>query len=133
MILYHATSIDNIESIKKEGLLPMFGCVYLTDTLESAIKWGTSRGGFRMEREIPPSILASKDPDIQKLIQSYKPVNQIAVIEVKVLKRLIHPGTDHSPLMNIMFGVGASLVSYKPIPPSRIKKINIIDLKKISK
>ena len=39
MRLYHATRTANIPSIQEKGLLPMFGEIYLTDSIESAHRW----------------------------------------------------------------------------------------------
>lgn len=99
MRLYHATNANNVESIKSQGLKVMWEGVYLTDSLESATRWI----GFR---------LAAAG---EKLM---------AVIEVEVSEKHLVEGNDHSPFMEQLFGVGKSILSLKPIPKSRIKKIH---------
>lgn len=96
---FHATRIQNVESIKREGLIPKFGEVYLTDSLDSALKWM----GFRFQ--------AMGD-------------ELMAIIEVEANPNSLVEGTDHSPLMQKLFGCGKSLVSHQKIPKSRIKKIH---------
>lgn len=99
MRLYHATSIKNVDSIKSQGLKVMWEGVYLTDSIESATRWI----GFRLA--------ASGE-------------NTMAVIEVEVSDKHLVEGNDHSPFMEKIFGVGKSILSLKPIPKSRIKKIH---------
>jgi hypothetical protein len=99
MRLYHATRIENVPSIQEQGLKAMFEGVYLTDSIESACRWM----GFR---------LRAMGEDT------------LAVIEVEVDETKLEEGTDHSPFMVQMFGVGKSLLSPKSIPKSRIKKIH---------
>ena len=99
MRLYHATRIENVASIKEQGLKAMFEGVYLTDSLDSACRWM----GFRLRAMGEESL---------------------AVIEVEVDETKLEEGTDHSPFMVQMFGVGKSLVSPKSIPKSRIKKVH---------
>lgn len=99
MRLFHATRTSNIPSIQEKGLLPMFGEVYLTDSIESAHRWM----GFRF------AAMGEKT---------------FSVVEVEVDEKSLIEGTDHSPLMVALFGVGKSLVSEKRIPKSRIRKIH---------
>ena len=103
MILYHATSIKNIKSIKKKGLLSMWEGVYLTNSKESAIRWI----GFRLR-------CVGEE--------------EIAIIEVDVSPNSVVEGNDHSPLMESIFGVGKSLLSPKSIPPSKIISIEQIKI-----
>lgn len=99
MRLFHATRTENIPSIQEKGLLPMLGEIYLTDSIESAHRWM----GFRFA--------AVGD-------------TTFSVVEVEVDEKSLYEGTDHSPLMVALFGVGKSLVSTKRIPKSRIKNIH---------
>lgn len=103
MKLYHATFVKNIDSIKSKGLLQMWEGVYLTDSKESAIRWM----GFRLKA---------------------MGETQIAIVEVNISKRGLQEGMDHSPLMELIFGVGKSLLSPKSIPPTKITKIETISL-----
>lgn len=96
---YHATRAANVASIQREGLKPVWDYVYLTDSLDSALRWM----GFRFQ--------AMGD-------------NTMAVIEVEMDPAKLGEGTDHSPLMQSLFGAGKSFVSEKRIPKSRIKKIH---------
>lgn len=100
---FHATRVDYVDSIQQEGLKPIWDYVYLTDSLESAVRWM----GFRLK--------AIGD-------------THLAVVEVEVDAKNLEQGTDHSPLMNLIFGVGMSYISHKPIAKSRIKKIHYFDL-----
>ena len=77
----------------------MFGEIYLTDSIESAHRWM----GFRF------AAVGEKT---------------FSVVEVEVDEKDLYEGTDHSPLMVSLFGVGKSLVTTKRIPKSRIKKIH---------
>lgn len=99
MRLYHATSVENVASIKEQGLKVFWEGVYLTDSIDSALRWM----GFRMRA-------MGKE--------------NIAVIEVEVDESKLEEGTDHSPFMVQFFGVGKSLLSPKPIPKSRIKRVH---------
>jgi len=101
MKLYHGTYIENAESIREQGLLSRFEGVYLTDSLESAVRWV----GIRM---------AAKEQ------------NTMAVIEVDIDETNLEEGMDHSPMMVELFGVGKSLVSIDPIPPEKITDIHYI-------
>lgn len=92
---FHATPAENVPSIRKEGLKPMFGEIYMADSEENAVRWM----GFRM---------------------GGKP---FAVIEVEVNEKKVTLGGDHSPLMQKIFKCGDSFVYDKVIPPSSIKKI----------
>ena len=103
MKLYHGTSVKNVESIMEKGLLKKFEGVYLTDSKDSAVKWI----GFRLKA-------MGED--------------QVAVVEVEVSPNSLIEGNDHSPLMQIIFGTGNSLLSTKTIAPSKIKSIQIINI-----
>ena len=96
---FHATSIENVQSIREKGLIAKYGEVYLTDSLDSACRWM----GFRLK---------AMGQDI------------MAVIEVEADETKLIEGCDHSPMMVQLFGVGKSLVSEKSIPKSRVKKIH---------
>jgi hypothetical protein len=101
---FHATAVENVSSIQEKGILPKFGEVYLTDSVESACRWM----GFRfaaMSKEV------------------------FAVIEVEADESKLIEGTDHSPMMVQLFGVGRSLVSEKKIPKSRIKRVHYFKTK----
>ena len=101
--LFHATSAKNQESIREKGLVSKWEGVYLTDTAESAARWI----GFRLAAVGEPLMI---------------------VVEVEVEEEDLVEGTDHSPLMVKLFGVGKSLVSPKAIPPSSIKDIQYYQL-----
>lgn len=101
--LFHATSAKNQESIREKGLVSKWEGVYLTDTAESAARWI----GFRLAAVGEPLMI---------------------VVEVEVEEEDLVEGTDHSPLMVKLFGVGRSLVSPKTIPPSSIKDIQYYQL-----
>ena len=101
--LVHATSAKNEESIVQNGLLKKWEGVYLTDSAESAARWI----GFR---------LAAQGEDA------------MIVVEVEVNNRGLIEGTDHSPIMVKLFGVGKSLVSPKSIPAKAIKEIHYYKL-----
>ena len=103
MKLYHATFVKNINSIKEKGLLKMWEGVYLTDSKESAMKWM----GFRLKA---------------------MGEEEIAIVEVNISPKTLVEGMDHSPLMELIFGVGKSLVSPKSISPKKITKIETIKL-----
>jgi len=100
MRLYHATSANNIESIQKKGLVSRFEGVYLTDSIESAQRWI----GFRLRA---------------------KGETLLAVVEVEVDENKIVEGTDHSPMMVTIFGVGKSFLSPKNIPAKKIVEIHL--------
>jgi hypothetical protein len=101
--LYHATDGDNEESILKRGILARFEGVYLTDSEESATRWI----GFRL-----------KTRGKQKM----------SVFRVEVEESLLEEGTDHSPMMVQIFGVGKSLLYPKTIPPALIKEVTQYDI-----
>ncbi len=103
MRLYHATSTRNVNSIKREGLKVFWEGVYLTDSIDSALRWI----GFRLR------VNGEKN---------------IAVVEVEVDETKLVEGADHSHFMVQFFGVGKSLLSLKPIPKSRIKKVHYYEL-----
>jgi hypothetical protein len=103
MRLYHATSANNIESIQKKGLVSRFEGVYLTDSIESAQRWI----GFRLRA---------------------KGETLLAVVEVEVDENKIVEGTDHSPMMVTIFGVGKSFLSPKNIPAKKIVEIHLYEM-----
>lgn len=72
MKLFHATKLENVPSVLKDGLKCSLDGVYLSDTIEGAARW---KAGFA-EKSLT-----------------------VAVIEVIVDKRTIRKGKDHSPLM----------------------------------
>ena len=100
--LFHATSVENVDSILAQGLLAKWEGVYLTDSAESAARWM----GFRF---------------------AAMGVNKFAVIEVEVSGRGLVEGIDHSPLMHTLFGAGKSILSPKPIPPSAIREVHYFE------
>lgn len=101
--LFHATSAKHEQSILEQGLVSKWEGVYLTDSAESAARWI----GFRLHAQ-----------GEQRMI----------VVEVEVNNKDLVPGTDHSPLMEKLFGVGKSLLHSKPVPPEAIKKIHHYEL-----
>jgi hypothetical protein len=103
MRLYHATSAKNIESIQKKGLVSQFEGVYLTDSIESAQRWI----GFRLRAQGE---------------------TLLAVVEVEVDETKLEEGTDHSPLMVQLFGVGKSFLSPKNIPAKKIIEIHLFKM-----
>jgi hypothetical protein len=103
MRLYHATSANNIESIRKKGLVSRFEGVYLTDSIESAQRWI----GFRLRAQGE---------------------TLLAVVEVEVDETKLEEGTDHSPLMVQLFGVGKSFLSPKNIPAKKIIEIHLFKM-----
>ena len=96
---YHATSLEAAELIQKEGLKPIWDYVYLTDSLDSARRWM----GFRF------------------MVMG---VREYAIVEVEMDPTRLRPGTDHSPLMEAIFGTGPSLTYSRRISPKRIRKIH---------
>lgn len=107
MRLFHGTNIDNVTSIKKSGLIAKFEGVYLTDSIDSAIRWT----GIKLMHSSP----------------------FMAVIEVEVDEKKLEEGVDHSPAMVDLFGVGKSLVSPRSIPKSRIKRVHYFELTQMRK
>jgi hypothetical protein len=103
MRLYHATSANNIESIQEKGLISRFEGVYLTDSIESAQRWI----GFRLRAQGE---------------------NLLAVVEVEVDESKLEEGTDHSPMMVQLFGVGKSFLSPKNIPAKKIVEIHLFQM-----
>ena len=101
--LYHATRVGNVQSIKEKGLIAYWEGVYLTDSIESAIRWM----GFRL-RAIGE--------------------NELAIIEVEVSDKHLVEGNDHSPFMEQFFGVGKSILSLKSIPRSSIKRVHYYNI-----
>ncbi len=100
MRAFHATSVSNVPSIKKDGLIIKWDYVYLTDSIDSALRWI----GFRLQATGEKTI---------------------AVIEVEVDEEKLEEGMDHSPMMVKLFGVGKSWTSSEPIPASSIKEVHI--------
>ena len=107
MFLYHATDSENIDSILKHGILAKFEGVYLTDSIESAVRWV----GIRF---------LGTD-------------KEIAVIKVKISKKEVEEGCDHSPLMIKIFGVGKSYLHPKNITTDKIVEITTLKLKEVIK
>lgn len=101
--LFHGTSVKNVESICKKGLLAKWEGVYLTDSIESAQRWC----GFKL-RAMGES--------------------ELAVIEVEVDPTKLVEGNDHSETMVKLFGVGKSLVSTKSIAPKKIKEVHLFKM-----
>ena len=101
--LYHATKTENVQSILDKGLISKWEGVYLTDSIESATRWM----GFRLKA----------------MGEQF-----MSVIEVEVDESKLIEGTDHSPMMVKLFGVGKSLVSIKSIPKSAIKDVHHFQL-----
>jgi hypothetical protein len=99
MIAYHGTTIENSLSISDEGIKAKFDYVYLTDSLESALRWCA----FKLRAQ---------------------GIDQMAVIEVNVNEKDLEEGCDHSPMMVQLFGVGKSLISVNDIPKEKIRKIH---------
>jgi len=97
-VYYHGTSFDNVDSIDENGLISQFEGIYLTDSADSACRWI----GFRLK--------AGNTPD---------PI--VAVVAVEMFEDELEPGTDHSPIMVQLFGVGASFLGPQKIDKSRIK------------
>lgn len=96
--LYHATDAANLGSILEKGLVSKWEGVYLTDSAESAARWI----GFRLAAMGRPKMI---------------------VIEVEISNRGLAAGTDHSPVMEQLFGVGKSILSPKSIPASAIRNV----------
>jgi hypothetical protein len=94
-ILYHGTSVKNLESILEKGIIQKYEGVYLTDSEESAARWC----GFKLHTQGE---------------------NQVAVIKVIVDEDKLEPGVDHSPMMHTLFGVGESLLHSGDIPNDMI-------------
>ena len=97
--LFHATAVENVDSILEKGLLSKWEGVYLTDSAESAARWM----GFRF---------------------AAMGLDQFAVIEVEISDRNLVEGTDHSSIMHTWFGVGKSILSLKSIPSSAIQEVH---------
>jgi len=100
---FHATRMENVKSIEKQGLIPVWDFVYLTDSLESALRWM----GFRFQ--------AMGD-------------RVMAIVEVEVDPKTLGEGTDHSPMMQSIFGAGKSFISEKKIPKSKIVEVHYYEL-----
>lgn len=103
MRAFHATSVSNVPSIKKDGLIIKWDYVYLTNSIDSALRWI----GFRLQA-------TGEDT--------------IAVIEVEVDESKLEEGMDHSPMMVQLFGVGKSWTSSEPIPATSIKEVHLYSI-----
>jgi|688.fasta_scaffold1161195_1 hypothetical protein len=103
MRAFHATSIKNVDSIERDGLVIKWDYVYLTDSIDSALRWI----GFRLQA-------TGEDT--------------IAVIEVEVEESKLEEGMDHSPMMVQLFGVGKSWTSSEPIPATSIKEVHLYSI-----
>jgi len=103
-VLYHGTSVNNVPSILEEGLSRFWEGVYLTDSPESAARWT----GFRLRA---------------------MGEEEIAVIKVLVEEDRLAPGSDHSPMMVTLFGVGESILHDGPVPPEKILEIMYFSFK----
>lgn len=101
---FHATRTQNVDSILAEGILAKYGEVYVTDSIDSALRWM----GFRFQ--------AMGDPTM-------------AIIEIEMDEKKLVDGTDHSPLMQKVFGCGRSLVSTSPILVERIVTVHYYSIK----
>lgn len=97
--LFHATAVENVDSILEKGLLSKWEGVYLTDSAESAARWM----GFRF---------------------AAMGIDTFAVIEVELSSRGLVEGSDHSPIMHTLFGAGKSILSTKSIPPWAIREVH---------
>lgn len=102
MRVFHATALENLKSIKRKGLIRKFDGVYLSDSIEGAARW-------------------------KALVMH--PGQIIVVVEVEIDGRTLRPGSDHSPVMQSVFGAGRSLVSSKSIPPEKIVATHLLRIK----
>jgi len=98
--LYHGTSVKNVSSILETGLKQSVfeQAVYLTESAESAARWT----GFKL---------------------SAMGEDTLAVIEVIVEDSKLSPGYDHSPMMQVMFGAGESILHEGDITPKQILNV----------
>lgn len=96
MRLFHATKVENVPGILKDGLKSRGEGIYLSGSIAGAARWkaATMQG-------IP-----------------------IAVVEVEVDGRTIQDGDDHSPAMQKLFKAGKSFWSSKNIPGKSIIRIH---------
>lgn len=99
-IYYHATFEENIPSILEKGLLPFFGGVYLTDSIQAACNW-----------KWISAIATGRD--------------KIAVIAVDVDESKLEPGKTHAPIMEQMSG-GKSLVHREGVSPDKIVDVMVM-------
>lgn len=99
MKYFHATQLENVPSIWEDGLRLCLGEIYLTDTIDSAMRWAAMR------------MLGQ---------ESF----EIAVVEVEIDETLVEEGTDHSPIVHTLFGVGPSFVTRQPIEAEQIIDIH---------
>ena len=94
--LYHGTDYRNLGSILGEGLrASMEGGVYLTDSADSAMRWTAMK--------------------IQAMGGS-----TVLVVEVEVEEKDLILGSDHSPIIQQIFGCGESYLYMNRISTSKI-------------
>jgi len=105
MRLFHATKIENVPDILKDGLKKHLDGVYLSDSIKGASLWKAAQ----MQNQT------------------------VAVVEVEVDEHAIRDGEDHSPEMQTVFGAGKSFVSTKKIPSKSIKQIHFCTIEKKAK
>ena len=96
MRLFHATKVENVPTILKDGLKGRGEGIYLSDSIAGAARWkaATMHG------------------------------KSIAIVEVEVDGRTIRDGDDHSPAMQKLFGAGKSLWSSKDIPSESVIRVH---------
>ena len=93
---YHGTYMSNLGSIVAEGLIPKWEGIYLTDSKESAFRWTALKA-----QALGEGVL-------------------VVEVELDGEDELV-PGTDHSPVMEKVFGVGKSILfTGDLIPPQKI-------------
>ena len=105
MRLFHATKIENVPGILKDGVKKHLDGIYLSDSIDGAALW--------------------------KAAQTQN--QTVAVVEVEVDECAIREGEDHSPEMQAVFGAGKSFVSTKKIPSKSIKRIHFRTIEKKAK
>lgn len=105
MRLFHATKIENVPGILKDGLKKHLDGIYLSDSIEGAALW--------------------------KAVQMQN--QTVAVVEVEVDERAIREGEDHSPEMQAVIGAGKSFVSTKKIPSKSVIQIHFGTIEKKAK
>lgn len=94
--LFHATKVENVPDILKDGLKSRGEGIYLSDSIAGAARW--------------------KAATMQGM--------PIAIVEVEVDARTVRDGNDHSPAMQKLFGAGKSLWSSKNIPSESVIRIH---------
>ena len=105
MRLFHATKVENVPGILKDGLKSQGEGIYLSDSIAGAARW--------------------KAATMQGIL--------IAVVEVEVDGRAIRAGDDHSPAMQKLFGAGKSFWSAKDIPSESVIKVHFRTIHKSAK